>query len=402
MNIFFLSGMLYDEREVLSNSKSNIQNAANVLQKKYLQGFKDNLYVRNVNIINLSYIGSYPKFYNKIIFNPCEKIINDSKCTVYDIGFFNLFFFKNISRFYKGFLKSIALLKKQDKTEETVFFIYAMHLPFLLIAFFLKIIFKDVVFYVIVPDLPEYMASRTGFSKILFSVFSKFSYFLVNRLDGVVTITEAMNKVFDDKLNKIVIEGISSADDFPEKTPNTLGKYFLYTGSLDKRYGLSDLLESFVAANLEDIDLIVCGAGKDEYLVKEFSQKYTSIKFYGLISRTEAIKLQQNAILLINPRKNEGDYVKYSFPSKTLEYMSSGTPVLMYKLSGIPDEYYTYSFVIDDKKHSFVKMLREIASYDVQYLDELGKLARKFVIEQKCSKVQVNKILQSVGKDFNV
>ena len=59
----------------------------------------------------------------------------------------------------------------------------------------------------------------------------------------------------------------------------------------------------------------------------------------GQVSLNEARALQKTADVLVNPRLNEGEYTKYSFPSKTMEYLSTGRPVVCYKLDGIPDEY---------------------------------------------------------------
>ena len=62
------------------------------------------------------------------------------------------------------------------------------------------------------------------------------------------------------------------------------------------------------------------------------------IEFLGMLPRTDVLELQSKATILVNPRQPVGDFTKYSFPSKTIEYMASGTPLLMYKLPGIPEE----------------------------------------------------------------
>ena len=58
--------------------------------------------------------------------------------------------------------------------------------------------------------------------------------------------------------------------------------------------------------------------------------------------------MQQQATLLVNPRKGHEEYTKYSFPSKTMEYMASGTPTIMYKLPGLPIEYEEYLVLLPD------------------------------------------------------
>ena len=41
----------------------------------------------------------------------------------------------------------------------------------------------------------------------------------------------------------------------------------------------------------------------------------------------------------MNPRSADAEYTKYSFPSKTIEYLATGVPVVMNRLPGIPEEY---------------------------------------------------------------
>ena len=66
------------------------------------------------------------------------------------------------------------------------------------------------------------------------------------------------------------------------------------------------------------------------------------VAYLGEIPRNKLLAYQKDADLLINPRINAGIFTRYSFPSKNMEYMSSGTPMVGYKLEGIPEEYDNY------------------------------------------------------------
>ena len=69
----------------------------------------------------------------------------------------------------------------------------------------------------------------------------------------------------------------------------------------------------------------------------------------GCVTNDEIVRLQCEATLLVNPRPSDKEFCKYSFPSKTIEYMASGTPVLMTKLPGVPDGILT-TFIPSRKK----------------------------------------------------
>lgn len=47
--------------------------------------------------------------------------------------------------------------------------------------------------------------------------------------------------------------------------------------------------------------------------------------------------ISKNADVLVNPRQNDDEYTKYSFPSKNIEYLMTGNAVMAYMLDGIPE-----------------------------------------------------------------
>ncbi len=73
----------------------------------------------------------------------------------------------------------------------------------------------------------------------------------------------------------------------------------------------------------------------------------------------------------------------YSFPSKTFEYMVSGTPFLTTRLKGIPQEYDKYIYSINDSDINLIK--KEIETILLIPDEEINKLtqdARLFILEK--------------------
>ena len=122
------------------------------------------------------------------------------------------------------------------------------------------------------------------------------------------------------------------------------------------------------------------------------------ISFLGQLPRNEVIEWQKKATVLVNPRQNNEEFTKYSFPSKTMEYLSSGIPVVAYKLDGIPDEYDQYiQYVADDSIESLKKKLVEVCEMTREERQELGNIGRNFVLMKKNSTIQVRKICEMIG-----
>ena len=99
-------------------------------------------------------------------------------------------------------------------------------------------------------------------------------------------------------------------------------------------------------------------------------------------------------ILYLSPNK-----YKYSFPSKTMEYLASGTPTLLYRLPGIPDEYFNYCFVVDGLGIKALQVkIEEVLNLSHEDLELTGKRARDFILKQKNPIQQCKKIFQLIQK----
>ena len=117
--------------------------------------------------------------------------------------------------------------------------------------------------------------------------------------------------------------------------------------------------------------------------------------FYGgMLLNSEIVEKEQCASLLVNPRPTHEEYVKYSFPSKTMEYMASGTPVLTTRLPGMPEEYAPYVFFIEEESVDGVaQALKQVLALSDEALFANGSEAREFVLTQMSNVVQPTKIL---------
>lgn len=162
---------------------------------------------------------------------------------------------------------------------------------------------------------------------------------------------------------------------------------------MDRRYGIKDLVDSYIKADFSDISLVICGDGNERKYVELASMENKNIIYLGQVSRTVGVSLQMKALALINPRPNSDAFTKYSFPSKIIEYMQSGRPVVMYRLDGIPSEYNGFYFEIEGVD-CLTDMLKHVGSLSEESLGLMGERAKKFV-ESRCSpKQQVKKLVK--------
>ena len=82
-----------------------------------------------------------------------------------------------------------------------------------------------------------------------------------------------------------------------------------------------------------------------------------------------------------------------------MEYFASGTPTIMYKLEGIPEEYFKYCFISENNSITDLKnKIVEVANLSEEERYKIGLSARNFILENKNAKVQTQKIINLINK----
>ena len=177
----------------------------------------------------------------------------------------------------------------------------------------------------------------------------------------------------------------------------------MYSGALYYQFGIKNLLDAFTQIKDENYQLILCGSGDAEDEIKQLASKDNRIQFKGYLPYDEVLNLQSMATVLVNPRTPEGEYTKYSFPSKTMEYMASGVPVVMYRLPGIPTEYDNYLYYVNGNSVEELKnKLVEVCGMDAIKRKQKGERAQNFVLQEKNYLVQAKKIIDFINTNSPV
>lgn len=247
----------------------------------------------------------------------------------------------------------------------------------------------------IVTDVPGHMVGGSG-KKGLYTRLAEDSF---DKYDGYLLLTEAMSGVVN-KANKpyIVIEGHADSrmrDAVNSPEAKTSPKVIMYAGGIRKQYGIERMAKAFVRGGFDGWELHIYGDGDYKTELTEFSKENPSVKFFGTVSNEEVVRKQLEATLLINPRPTDEDYVKYSFPSKTMECMASGTPLLTTRLPGMPPEYYDYVYFIgDESEDGVLEALKAVTERSQDELHTMGARAKEFVLTEKSNLGQAKRLYE--------
>lgn len=394
-------GILYErsrEKEILKLSKSGLSNAVNRFQWNLIKGINENM-DEKLEIISVLPVGTYPKFYKKLLLKTC-KWQYDNMLDNIEIGTINIPFLKQFMRYIKV-KKEITKRINQGKNIDNII-IYSTYLPFLRAVYKLN---NKINITLVVADLPEfYDFVTTGLvRRILRKVNNTMIYRYLSRINKFVLLTEEMK--FPLKVGNrpyVVVEGMIESSGNEENKTTFQGKLnnnkiILYTGTLHYKFGIGNLLEAFKTINCDGYELWLCGSGDAEHEIKLMAKQDDRIKFFGYLTSEEISELQQKCTVLINPRQSEGEYTKYSFPSKTMEYLLSGKPVIAYKLEGIPIEYDNYiCYVKGYKPIDLTNKIIEICEKSDEEREKIGNYSREFVLREKNNKAQTLKIIKMI------
>ena len=256
----------------------------------------------------------------------------------------------------------------------------------------------------IVPDIPaivSIMYAHNPLERWILGILDKQNAALYSVVDTFVLLTEQMKELIPVG-NKpyIIMEGLCNNAKKELPSLSILGSHvisILYTGTLLRLFGIVDLLEAFSMLPMDNVELWLCGRGDAVHEIQKRAAVDPRIKYFGFLSPEKTDQLQQQADILVNPRTNDGEYTKYSFPSKTMEYLLAGKPVVMHRLDGIPKEY--DSFLLYPENNSVAalsKMLSNVVGLSNREREKIGQRGRQYVLKQKNAKLQTERIINLI------
>lgn len=301
--------------------KHNISVSNSEFERTLVSEFSKKIIGNRVFTIAAPSVGKWPKSCKKIRF--CESFISSQ------ITFCSYLTVYGISNFSKGrsILRALKNKLKSLNCSNVVVIGCEAHKPYLKALRYAKK--KGCVTSLIVPDLPEDMKSSNSF---IYKIFKRkdvkdIVYLANNYVDCFYFFTEKIAQHFDVGNKPYLIrEGIIEHINFENNNNNQ--PICSYIGKTDKRNGLEAIIN--VAKLMPNVQFNIYGSGDMDKDLE--SILIPNLSFKGFADPTMIENIMENSNVLISLRYPGESYTSASFPSKILKYVSSGKPIVTYKL----------------------------------------------------------------------
>lgn len=333
--------------EIAEKTKTWVENAANTFQQRLIQGLLTQKV--SLEIVSAPFIGPWPTAYREACFRGFQN--GNSEQNIRYVHFNNIWGYRNISRAValKRYVKQFV---ESEKHEKKAILVYCPHTPFLEAAIYGKKMDPAIHIHMIVPDLPQYM-NLSKKAHPIYDFFKKIDIWKMEKLIAQVDSFTLLTKYMADKIKVgqrpyIVVEGITGGAEIRSDRHKQPGKKVAYAGKLVESFGVKRLIEAFSFISDQEVKLHICGGGELRPYIEEVCKHDKRIHYYGVVSAEKANGILCEADVLVNPRQNDDEYTKYSFPSKNIEYLMTGNAVVAYMLDGMPADYQSMLYVPKD------------------------------------------------------
>jgi glycosyltransferase involved in cell wall biosynthesis len=137
--------------------------------------------------------------------------------------------------------------------------------------------------------------------------------------------------------------------DLPQPPAEPAARAIYYSGALVDVAGVNLMLDAIPHVKDPTIQFWFSGRGPLEERIKQQATSDRRIRFFGFVTEQQYSDMLQQAAVLVNPRPSRLLENRYNFPSKLMEYMAAGRPIISTATSDVAEHYGSAVIVITDE-----------------------------------------------------
>lgn len=252
------------------------------------------------------------------------------------------------------------------------------------ISFLSKIIQLDLVPFIGDIYVPGEVVKDTFLRRVEFNGQKR----LIPKADGLLIANQAIVQDFAPNRHSLLLEGgvmeslVRRFESHPRKFDESF--HVVYAGQLSVLNGVTLLLDALKLIDMPNLKVTIMGGGEFAATVKEAAQHDSRITFRGLCDHEQVLETYEQADLLVNLRRTDYQTHRYVFPSKVVECLATGRPLLTTCTGHVEGEFGDLVYMLKDESPiALAEAIKTIASHSKAERESVGARAKNHVLENK-------------------
>jgi len=168
--------------------------------------------------------------------------------------------------------------------------------------------------------------------------------------------------------------------DLPQPPAEPAAHAIYFAGALSEPAGVNLLLDAIPHVQDPALEFWFSGRGTLEARLKQQAASDPRIRFFGFVTESHYSEMLQKAALLVNPRPSRLLENRYNFPSKLMEYLAAGRPILSTATSDVAEHYGSALIVLaDETPEGLARCIEQSVAVPAEERAAMGSRARATV-----------------------
>jgi glycosyltransferase involved in cell wall biosynthesis len=229
---------------------------------------------------------------------------------------------------------------------------------------------------------------------------------LLPRFDALVVVSEKIIQDFAPRVRYSLVEGGLTPEMVAEPSsldgPDRPDRFtVVFAGSMREWNGVEIMLRAISQLEGERYRFVFAGGGPLSEAVRQAAKEDSRIEYLGFLKLHDLLSIYRQADVLISMRVTKALRTTYFFPSKLMELLASGTPVISTCTGHVEAEFGEFLFPLrNESPEGLAKAIRDAAATDLETRRDMGRRARAFMLANKTWQIQtgkINGILRSIA-----
>ena len=362
---------------------------------KHLSKYED----LKIDIVSFHPYRSFHKSKKLFVKTAKEKLFDN--VDLWQVGYINMPIIKQLILPFITYFKAKSLIID----ENDILFAYDMYPTQGIPMSLLRKKIKDKTLCLLADLSVGQVKKATGFKKLLRILYESNTLSNMKKCKNYIALNENAMKIYAPHSNYIIVDGGIEPSEFAEKECTWSGeeKNVIYTGALVDYSGIMNLVKAMSLIDDKSIVLDIYGSGPLQSEIEQAASNDARIRFHGSVDNKTAIKAQQSAWLLANPRPVGSEIAKVTFPSKIFEYLMSERPVMTTRLNGFSKDYDDILYWVEgETPEDIANCINNISKETPEALLARAKSARQYLLKNKTWEINAKNIHEFITETVGV